>query len=121
MSAAEIASIISEFHIFAHKTFQTSVLGTIETAYKPIAPVDQNDLEFLIPADKDKYIRLDSQLHVQGKLVSSSGNNVDASDHTAVTNNLLHSLFSQCTVVLNGTTVTQLSEHYNYRSILRLS
>jgi len=93
------------------------VPGTIETAYKPIAPVEQNDLEFLIPGD-DNYIRLDIQLYVRGKLVSSSGNNVDVSDHTGVTNNLLHSLFSQCTVVLNGTTMKQSSEHYNYRSYL---
>jgi len=64
MSAAEIASISSEFDIFAYKPVQTTVLWTIETAYKPIAPVDQNDLEFLIPADKDKYIRLDIQLYV---------------------------------------------------------
>ena len=37
MFTAEIASISSEFDIFAHKPIQTSVLGTIETAYKPIA------------------------------------------------------------------------------------
>jgi len=43
---------------------------------------------------------------------------VDASDHTAVTNNFLRSLFSQCNVVLNGTTITQASEHYNYRKYL---
>jgi len=118
MSAAEVASISSEFDIFAHKPVQTSVLRTIETAYKPIAPVEQNDLDFLIPGEKDKYIRLDIQLYVRGKLVSSSGNNVDVSDHTGVVNNLLHSLFSQCTFVLNGTTITQSNEHYNYRSYL---
>jgi len=118
MSAAEVASNSYEFDIFAHKPVQTSVLGTIETAYKPIAPVKQNDLEFLIPGDKDNYIRLDIQLYVRGKLVSSYGNNVDVSDHTGVTKNLLHSLFSQFTVVLNGTTVTQSSENYNYLSYL---
>ena len=37
---------------------------------------------------------------------------------TGVVNNLLHSLFSQCTVVLNGTTITHCGEHYNYRSYL---
>ena len=84
MSATEVASISSEFDIFAHKPVQTSVLGTIETVYKPIAPVEQNDLEFLIPGDKDNYIRLDIQLYVRGKLVSSSGNNVDVSDHRAL-------------------------------------
>ena len=55
MSAAEIESISSEFDI-SQKPVQTSVLGNIETAYKPIAPVDRNDLEFLIPAVKDNYI-----------------------------------------------------------------
>ena len=88
-----------------------SVLGTIETAYKPIAPVERNNLEFLIPGDKDSYIRLDIQLYVRVKLVRSSGNNVDVSDHTAVTNNFIHSLFSQCNVVLSSTTITQASEH----------
>ena len=39
-----------------------------------------------------------------------------ASDHTGFNNNLLHSLFSQCNVHLNGVTITQSSEHYNYRS-----
>jgi len=118
MSAAEIASICSEFDILTHKPVYTSVLETIETAYKPITLVEQNDLEFLIPAEKCNYIHLDIQLYVRGKLVSNSGNNVDVSDHTGVTNNLLHSLFIQCTVVLNGTTITQWSEHYNYRSYL---
>ena len=83
MSVAEVASISSEFDTFAHKPLQTSVLGTIESAYKPIAPVEQNDLEFLIP-DKDSYIRHDIQLYVGGKLVSSSGNNVDVSYHTGL-------------------------------------
>jgi len=73
MSEAKIASINSEFDIFAHKPVQTSVLGTIETSYKPIAPVEPNDLEFLIPGDKDNYIRLDIQLYIRGKLVSDSG------------------------------------------------
>jgi len=41
---------------------------------------------------------------------------VDASDHTCVTNHRLHSHFSQFTFVLNGTTITQSSKHYNYRS-----
>jgi len=65
ISAAEIASVSSEFDIFAHKPVQTSVLGTIETAYKPIVPVEQNDLEFLIPSNKDNYIRLDILLYVR--------------------------------------------------------
>jgi len=66
MCAVDIASVISEFEIFAHKPVQIALLGTTETAYKPIAPVDQNDLEFLIPADKDNYIHLDIKLYIGG-------------------------------------------------------
>ena len=116
MSAAEIASINTDLHTFARKQVQIIVLGTIETAYKTIIPVDQNDLEFLIPADNDNNIRLDIQLYDRGKLVSGWGNNVDASDHTGVTKNFLDSLFSQSTVVLNDTTITKASEYYNNRS-----
>jgi len=94
------------------------VLPTIKTAYKIVAPVDQHYLEFYIPSDNETYIHLDIILYVRGKLVLGSWKDVDASDHTAVTNNFLHSLFSQCNVALNGVTITQASEHYNYRSYL---
>ena len=53
MSVAEILTVIREFDIFAHKPIQTSILETVETVFKPIAPVEQIDLEFLIPADTD--------------------------------------------------------------------
>ena len=70
---AEIASVSSEFDKFAHRLIQTFVLGTKEVAYKPIAPVDLNDLEILIPADNDTYIDSDIKLYVRGKLISASG------------------------------------------------
>jgi len=40
-------------------------------------PVDQNDLEFLIPADIETYIDFDIKLYVRGKLMSASGKDVD--------------------------------------------
>jgi len=39
-------------------------------------------------------------------------------DATAMNNNFLHSLLSQCNVTLNSVTITQESEHYHYRSYL---
>jgi hypothetical protein len=117
-TATEIALVSSEFDNFAHRPDQSSVLGTTETAYKPIAQVDLNDPEFLIPADSDTYIDLDIKLYVRGKLISGTGKDVDLTDHTAVTNNFLNSLFSQCNVLLNDVNVTQASEHYHYRSYL---
>jgi hypothetical protein len=47
-----------------------------------------------------------------------NGSDVDEKHHTAVTNNFLHSLFSQCSVSLNGTTIAQAGELYKYRSYL---
>jgi len=116
MSDAEVQSVYSEFDIFMHRPIQTAVLRTGENVYKTFNTVEQNDLLFVIPSDSDTYIDLDIKLYVRGKLVSSSGKDVDITDTTAVTNNLLHSRFSQCTVMLNGVPVTQSHEHYNYRN-----
>jgi len=118
MSDTEVTSVSSEFDIFMHRPIQTAVLGTVETVYKSLAPVEQNDLEFLIPGGTDTYIDLDIELYVRSKMVSSSGKDVYLKDTTAVNNNLLHSLFSQCIVMLNGVPVTQSHEHYNYRAYL---
>jgi hypothetical protein len=94
ISGAEISSVNSELDIFAHRQIQTSVLGTVETVYKPNSPVDQNDHEVLINSDTDTRIDLDIKLHVRGKLVSEAGNDFDLTDISAVANNLLHPLFS---------------------------
>jgi hypothetical protein len=37
---AEVAAVSSEFDIFVHKPIQTAVLGTVVTAYKPLAPLE---------------------------------------------------------------------------------
>ena len=56
-----------------HRPIQTALQGTVETVYKPLAHVEQNDLEFLIPGDSDTYIDLDIKFYVRGKMVSSFG------------------------------------------------
>jgi len=107
-----------EFDVLAPKSIQTSVLEMIQTVCKPIAPVEQSDLEFLIPGDLDSYIDLDVKLYIRGKLISGNSKDLDATDFTAVTNNFLHSPFSQCNVTVNGVSITQASEFYQYRSYL---
>ena len=56
MSRAEVEAVCSEYDIFVHRPIQTAVLGTVETVYKPLAPVEQNDLEFVIPGNSDRYL-----------------------------------------------------------------
>ena len=93
--AAEALSISSEFDTFAQKPVKTSVQETIETILRPIASVNQSDLEFLITAENDTH-RFEYQ-NVRGKLTAADGKDLEATDFTATTN-LLHSLFTQCSI-----------------------
>ena len=111
-------SVSSEFDIFAHKQVQISVQATVETIYIPIASVDQSDLQFKIPADYYTYIDLNIRLFVRGKLTAADGKDLQATDFTAVTNNLLHSLFTQFSLNLNCTSITQSTDLYQYRAYL---
>jgi hypothetical protein len=115
---SEVTSISSQFNIFMHRPIQTAVPGTVETVYKPLAKVENYDLEFLIPGNSDTYIDLDIKLSVLGKMISSSGKDVDLTDTTAVANNLLHPPFSQSPVMFNCFPVTQSPERFNFRAYL---
>ena len=48
--------------------------------YKPIASVDQSDLEFLIPADNDTYIDPNEKIYVRSKLSKAGGTALDNTD-----------------------------------------
>jgi len=50
--------------------------------------------------------------------MKDDGTNLTDTDYTAGINKLLHSLFSQCSIVLNGMQITQASELCNYRAYL---
>jgi hypothetical protein len=111
-----VVSLISEFDIFAPQLVQVSVVEKTKLTYKPIASVDQNDLEFLIPADSDMYIDLDIKVYIRDMLNKADGTTLDNTDFTAIKNNFLHSLFSPCSIALYGVTVTPASDLYNYHS-----
>ena len=49
-------------------------------------------------------------------MTKADGTALDNTDFTAVTNIFLHSLFSQCSIALNGLTITQAAELYIYLS-----
>ena len=114
----EVEFVSSEFDIFVQPPIQSSILGTDVVHIKPIASVDQNNLEFLVPGDNETYIDREIKLYVRGKLIGADGKDLDASDFTAGTNNFLNSLFSQCSISLNGVNITPASELYPYRSYL---
>ena len=113
-----VSFVVTEFDIFAPKLIQSAVLETTDTVYKPLASLNQDDLEFLIPADPETYIDLDIEVFVKGQLLKPDGTVLDNTDFTAGTNNFLHSLFSQCSISLNGTPITNATDLYNYRAYL---
>ena len=57
------------------------------------------------------------RLLVRGKLTADDGKDFKATDFTAVTNNFLHSPFSQCSITSNGT-ITQSTDLYQCRAYL---
>ena len=93
-------------------------METNETIYRPIASVDQTDIEFVIPGDSDTYVDLELKLFVKGKLQTEDNADLPGTNYTAVVNNLLHSLFGQCTIYLNGTQITKATELYPYRAYI---
>ena len=64
------------------------------------------------------YIDLNIRLYICGKLTEADGSKLDATDYSALTNNFLHSLFSQCSITLNGVKISSAAEVYHYRAYL---
>jgi hypothetical protein len=64
-----------------------------------------------------KHIDPDIKVYIRGKLTKIDGTALDDTYFTSITNNYLHFLFSQCTMSLNGNTITQATELYNYGSL----
>jgi hypothetical protein len=108
----------TEFDIFARKPKQASTVETIETVYKTIAPIDQTDLEYLIPADNETYVDPNIKLYLSGRFVHLDGSALSATEYTTGTNSLLHTMFSQCTITLNGIQITQSAENYPSRALI---
>jgi len=119
MSKKDVLQFVSsDFDVFTRKAVQDAVQETDVVIYKPIVPIDQSDLEFLIPTDFDTYVDPDIKLYVRGKFTKADGTDLNETDHTVGTNNFLHSLLIQCTIALNGVDITQSGVLYNYRAYL---
>jgi len=105
-----------EFDIFVKRPVQSAMLLSRVTHYKSIAPVDQSDLEFVIPGEAETYMYLDIHMSVRGKLMSQDDSALVPNDSTTVVDNLFHSLFNQCSVTLNVVSVSTSKDLYNCRA-----
>lgn len=108
----------SELDLFSELPLQTSVLNTTEVAYKPVNALgdDPSVVEFACLGHGDAYRDLSSiYLKVRVKLLKDK-NTVHADDASGVVNNILHSLFRQVSVYLNGVPISQSNMDYGYRA-----
>ena len=80
--------------------------------------MDHSDLEFVIPGDAETYVDLDIHISFRGKVVVQDGSALDPADRITVVNKLLHPLFSQCNVTLNGIWGSSSKGLCNYRAHL---
>jgi hypothetical protein len=83
MSQTDLAFVSSEFDIFARKPVQHAIQETNVVVYKPVASIDQSDLEFLIPSDYDTYVDPNIKLYIRGKFTKADGSELDNTDFTA--------------------------------------
>jgi hypothetical protein len=72
--------LVTEFDNFGRKPKQISTVETNETIYRPIASVDQVDIEFVIPGDSDTYVNLDMKLYVKWELIREDGTDLPVTD-----------------------------------------
>lgn len=110
----------SELDLFSEPPLQTSILGTTEVAYKPINALgdDPSVIEFVCLGHGDTYRDLSSiylriKLRVMKEKPSTAHTEAGKGN---VVNNLLHSLFRQVSVYLNGVPISQSNMDYGYRA-----
>lgn len=108
----------SELDLFAKKPIQTNVLKTEEVAYKPLSSLEKaSTIEFVSLGHGETYRDLSSiYIRLKVRLVADHNNTKHVDGKVGVVNNLLHSLFRQCAIYLNGKPIAQTDNNYNYRS-----
>lgn len=111
----------SELDLFTVPRVQTSALKTEEVVYKPIASLDNASvLEFVSVGMGDTYRDLSNvYLRLKVKITKADGSDYEAADITmGVANNILHTLFSQCTIYMGGKAISMSDHNYAYRAYL---
>lgn len=112
----------TELDLFTTPPLQSNILKTEQIAYNPIASLDNaSTIEFVSLGNGDTYRDLSS---VYLRLVVKLENKNIKPDTSlkekdvGVVNNLLHSLFRNCTIYLNNIAISQADNNYHYRAYI---
>lgn len=77
-------------------------------------------IEFHIQASPSQFIDLrQSTLYLQVKILKADGTALTSSDSVSTINLLLHSLFSECEIILNQKTINSANGFYHVRSYIQ--
>ena len=106
--------------MFSVPPTQTSIEASSYGEYHPLTSlVDGSTIEFEVSGTGEDYLDLsNSYLHIKAKVTNNDGTNLAADEAVAPVNNMLHSMFSQVDVFLNGTQITSSTNTYAYRAML---
>jgi hypothetical protein len=110
----------SELDLFSVPPTQTSIDSGTFVEYRPISTItDGAPIEFDISSSGDDYIDFaNSFIHVKVKIQNANGTDLTDGETVGPVNNLLHSLFSQVDISLNGTLITNSTNTYPYRAYI---
>jgi hypothetical protein len=112
----------SELDLFRPRAIQTNILKTEEISYKPLTSLEnQSVIEFMCHGSGETYIDLSSiNIAVKIQLLKNDKDAYVNADvvQPGVVNNMLHSLFRQVNLSLNGKSINTSDGNYSYRSYI---
>ena len=122
MAAATQDVLTKEVMLFQPVMQQSYLQNEFDRRFHPIATIQPGSpIEFLVKNSEKLYLDLNSsRIVVRLQVLKKDGSNMPAADDckTGTVNSLLHSLFKEVTVQLNGKTVSDPSNMYPYRAYL---
>ena len=113
----------SEMELFSVPPTQMVIEDSEYVEYRPFGGLNATGpIEFVIPGTGTKYIDINNtQLYLKVKITKADGLNCDANENdekVATVNLLLHSMFSQVDVALNGKLISDSTATYPYRAMI---
>lgn len=113
----------TEIHDNALALFQLPELevGTLKKEWISVRPTNQltegASVEFNVPGTSMTYIDLkDTLLHIKLKIIKADGTNIEVADKVGLTNNPLHSIFSQVDVNVQQHPTSEVGTNYPYKA-----
>lgn len=113
--------IRSQVDLFSVPPTDTTVETSFYEEFKPIVNITDSNakIEFRIVGNSSHYLDFsDHFLYVKLRVIAEDDTNLAADDEISIVNLSLHSLFSQCDVLINNHPITDGNNCYGYKSMI---